>query len=124
MAEHHDLCQCAACFYAEPQSAEERIASLESELSTERDARRRAELEAAQLRASGKVLVEANTRHFNHALAAEQSLNALREAANGRLRKGHNDTCAAVLTSEKYECTCGHDALEQALAAIGKGSDG
>lgn len=42
-------------------------------------------------------------------------------AAEVRVAAEHNDTCDKVLSeSEDYACTCGHDALREALAALDK----
>lgn len=41
----------------------------------------------------------------------EAEVATLREVASERLKSGHNDTCAAVISTEIYECSCGHDAL-------------
>jgi hypothetical protein len=43
------------------------------------------------------------------------------KAAETRVAAEHNDTCGKVLSeSEDYACSCGHDALREALAALGK----
>jgi hypothetical protein len=42
------------------------------------------------------------------------------KAAETRVAAEHNDTCDKVLSeSEDYACTCGHDALREAHAALG-----
>lgn len=51
--------------------------------------------------------------HLNWAL--------LEDAIRERLGAGHNDTCGAVISdTEKYPCSCGHDALEAATTPSGK----
>lgn len=37
-------------------------------------------------------------------------------AARGRIGRGHNDTCGAVLSTVPYPCTCGQDELIAAIA--------
>lgn len=52
------------------------------------------------------------------------ALLALAEAVPARLARGHNDTCSSVLVDgnpDGYACTCGHDALAAAWAALGGG---
>jgi hypothetical protein len=49
---------------------------------------------------------------------AGDPLERLIAAARARQAKGHLDTCSLALCGEGYECSCGHDALGEALEAF------
>lgn len=60
---------------------------------------------------AAKVILELEVKNLKHALKE------LAVAAAGRVYASHNDTCGAVLSeSEKYPCSCGHDALDAVTA--------
>ncbi len=73
-------------------------------------------LKDAQLIAVSDELRRRSARNQSEAAEARRELQAIAVIAAGRVYAGHNDTCGAVLSTEPYPCSCGHDALDAATA--------